>query len=60
MAKELSFKCADIGMNCGFEARAQEKGELMEKIATHAKSAHNISKIDAELQKKVEKAIKQK
>ncbi|MEM3841213.1 MAG: DUF1059 domain-containing protein [Candidatus Micrarchaeaceae archaeon] len=60
MAKEMSFRCADIGMSCGFEARASQKSELMEKIAEHAKSAHNIQKIDAELKKKVEKAIKER
>ena len=47
-------------MSCGFEANAEKKEELMSKIVEHARSAHNINKIDSELQKKVEKAIKQK
>ena len=60
MPKKFSFACKDIGMSCGFEANAERKEELMGKIAEHARSAHNINKIDSELQKKVEKAIKQK
>ncbi|MEM0346902.1 MAG: DUF1059 domain-containing protein, partial [Thermoplasmatales archaeon] len=41
MAK-YSFKCADIGMNCGFETKASTKEELMPLIAEHAKTAHNM------------------
>ncbi len=57
MAK-YKFKCADIGMNCGFSTDAGTKEELMPKIVEHAKTAHNINEITPELSEKVNKAIK--
>ncbi|MEL9914653.1 MAG: DUF1059 domain-containing protein, partial [Thermoplasmatales archaeon] len=57
MAK-YSFKCADIGMNCGFETKASTKEELMPLIAEHAKTAHNMSEIPPDVMEKVNKAIK--
>lgn len=57
MAK-YRFACADIGMECGFKTEAKSKEELMPKIVEHAKTAHNITEITPELQKKVEGAIK--
>ena len=38
-----SFKCKDIGMECGFETKAKTKEDLTPKIVEHAKSAHNIT-----------------
>ncbi|MCY0851877.1 DUF1059 domain-containing protein [Thermoplasma acidophilum] len=59
MAKYV-FKCADIGMNCGFEASAKSIDELMPKIVEHAKNAHNITEINEDLKNKVTAAIKKK
>ncbi len=52
-----SFKCKDIGMECGFETSAGERGALMSKIGAHAKEAHNMHTIPDDIMKKVEKAI---
>ncbi len=57
MAK-YSFKCADIGMTCGFETKASTKEELMPLIANHAKTAHNMNEIPADVLQKVNAAIK--
>ncbi len=57
MAKK--FACRDIGMSCGFEARAGSEQELMGKIAAHAKKAHNMSEIDKATMSKVKAAIKE-
>ncbi|MCL6003237.1 MAG: DUF1059 domain-containing protein [Thermoplasmatales archaeon] len=57
MAK-YTFKCADIGQNCGFETKASTKEELMPLIANHAKSAHNMNEIPADVMQKVNAAIK--
>ena len=57
MAK-YSFKCADIGMNCGFETKASTKEELMPLTVNHAKTAHNMNEIPPDVAKKVESAIK--
>ena len=53
-----SFKCADIGMPCKFEATAKTEPELMQKIAEHAKTAHKIDPIPPDLLAKVKKAIR--
>lgn len=53
-----SFKCKDIGMDCGFEATSEEKDSLMHKISSHAKEVHQMSTISDDLAKKVDAAIK--
>lgn len=53
-----SFRCKDIGMDCGFEAKADSMDALMPKITKHASDAHNMKEISADLQKKVSEAIK--
>ena len=55
----LSFKCADIGMKCGFEIKADTKEQLMKSITNHAKEAHNITTIAPDLMMKVTATIKQ-
>ena len=54
-----SFKCRDIGMNCGWEASASNVEELMQKIAEHAREAHGITEIPQDLVEKVKSAIKE-
>ncbi len=53
-----SFKCADIGMACNFEAKAKTKDELMKKISEHASAVHNIKSVPPDLAGKIQKAIK--
>jgi len=53
-----SIKCLDVGVDCDFEARAETEAELMKKVADHAKNAHGITQIPAELLAKVKAAIK--
>ncbi len=54
-----SFKCADIGMACGFEVKgAKDAGEVMAIAAAHAKSSHGISSPPPDLVTKLQKAIK--
>lgn len=53
-----SFKCKDIGMECGFEASALLRGGLMKKIQQHAASAHNLSPIPADVQAKIDANIR--
>jgi predicted small metal-binding protein len=48
----------DVGVACDFEARAENEAELMKKVAEHARTAHNITEIPAELLAKVKKAIR--
>lgn len=54
-----SFKCKDVGMNCNFEIKgASTEQEILEQIKAHAKHAHNISEVSADLENKIKKAIK--
>lgn len=53
-----SFKCADIGMDCKFAAKAITKNGLMKKIQDHAADIHKITSIPADLAAKIESAIK--
>jgi predicted small metal-binding protein len=57
MAKK--FKCADIGMKCGFETTADTTEQLMPKIANHAKTAHGMTSIPSDILAKVQAAIKE-
>jgi predicted small metal-binding protein len=53
-----SFKCADLGMDCKWTAKAKSKDDLMKKIAEHGKSAHNMTTIDPDMMKKIDGLIK--
>ena len=57
MAK--TFKCADIGMKCGYQETADSTEQLMPKIAAHAKSAHGMSEVPKEILAKISAAIKE-
>lgn len=53
-----SFKCKDIGMDCGFETSSESMESLMPKIVRHASEAHKITTITDDLKNKVTNAIK--
>ncbi len=53
-----TFKCTDIGMKDSFETKDENKDELMEIIALHAKKSHNMTEMTPEMKQKIEKAIK--
>ncbi len=53
-----SFRCADLGMNCGFEVKnGTSKDEVMQIAAIHAKTAHGMATIPPDLAAKVTAAI---
>jgi predicted small metal-binding protein len=52
----VSFKCKDIGMDCKFEASAQNVQELDELVARHAKDAHHIASLDKDMWVKIHTA----
>jgi len=39
----LKFKCADIGFDCGFVAKASTEDEILAKCATHATQDHKMT-----------------
>ena len=56
MAKVI--RCRDVGVDCDFEARGQDVQEVLEKCAEHARSAHGMQEIPADLAAKVKAAIR--
>lgn len=52
------FKCADIGMQCGFKAQSPNREELLLKIGVHAAKDHNMTEISEDVLKSIENAIK--
>ena len=54
----VSFKCKDIGMDCKFEATAANVQDLDDKIAKHARDAHNIASLDKDMWMKIHKTEK--
>ena len=54
----FSLNCRDTGMDCDFRVSADTREELLSKVAAHAKTAHNMSSIPADVMAKVQAAIK--
>lgn len=53
-----NFRCADVGMQCGFEVKnATSQDEAMQIAVIHAKFAHGIQSVPPELAAKVSAAI---
>lgn len=58
MAKVL--RCGDLMPGCSFVAEGKDMAEVMAKGAEHAKKAHGIATIPADMVAKVQAAIKDK
>lgn len=52
-----SFKCQDIGLKCPFEASAENEFDLEQKIADHAREAHDRPHLSADEWERIKKAI---
>ena len=53
-----TFKCADIGMQCGFQAKAATKEEILLLVGMHANEVHQMKSVPPDLLKAINKAIK--
>jgi predicted small metal-binding protein len=58
MAKVL--RCGDLMPGCNAVIEGKDEAEVMAKGAEHAKQAHGMASIPADLAKKVQGAIKDK
>jgi predicted small metal-binding protein len=56
MAKTL--KCGDLMPGCAFVAEGADEAAVMAKAAEHAKTAHGLASIPAEVAAKAKAAIK--
>ncbi len=56
MAK--TFSCKDTGADCDFVAKGETEQDVLQQCAEHAKTAHKLSEIPAELVNKIRSAIR--
>lgn len=55
MAKTVS--CRDVGADCDFVARGNSEQEIMEQVAEHARTHHQMTDIPNEVIEKVRASI---
>jgi predicted small metal-binding protein len=56
--KQLGCMDVEPSAGCGFQVRTETEGELMQLVATHAKTCHKLESIPPEMAAKVKGAIK--
>ena len=56
MAKVVT--CRDVGVDCDFEARGETEQEILQQCVEHARTAHGMNELPAELAAKVRGAIR--
>jgi predicted small metal-binding protein len=52
------LQCSDVNPGCSFEARGNSEEEVLKQAAEHAKTAHNLRQIPAEVLSKIRRAIR--
>jgi predicted small metal-binding protein len=52
-------RCRDVGVDCDFEARAENEEEILKKCAEHASREHNMMEIPPEIIEKIREAIRE-
>lgn len=53
-----SFSCKDVGMQCDWNATAENETDMLKKIEEHARNQHNMPMLSGELRNKVSSVIK--
>ena len=51
--------CKDLGFDCEGTVTGETEEEVLEKVATHAKEAHNLTEISDEVVAKVRSVMKE-
>jgi predicted small metal-binding protein len=51
-------RCRDLGFDCEGVVRAETEDEVLKQVAAHAKSAHNIGTVPAEVVAKVRQVMR--
>ena len=51
--------CRDVGFDCDGVVQAKTEAELLQKVAQHAKDAHGLRKVTAEVVAKVKSVIRE-
>lgn len=58
MADKLTLACKDLGMDCGFVAKAKGEEKLMKKATKHLSKKHQIAQVTPDLMARAKGAIK--
>ena len=58
MAKTVN--CRHVGVDCDFVARGETEQDVLQQCAEHARTAHGMSEIPAELAAKVRSSIRRR
>ncbi len=56
MAKVV--RCRDVGFDCDGVARADTEEEVLEEVAAHARTVHNLETVSEEVIEKVRKVMR--
>ncbi len=56
MAKTI--RCKDLGLDCDYEARADDPDELLELVADHAHRSHDLGELSEEMVEKIRRAMR--
>jgi len=54
----LVVRCRDVGFDCDGVVRADTEEELLQQVAEHAKTAHNLEEVTDEVVEKVKSVIR--
>jgi predicted small metal-binding protein len=52
------LKCSDLNPGCNFEMRGNSEDDILKQATAHAKTAHNMQNVPAELLSKARSAIR--
>jgi predicted small metal-binding protein len=52
------LKCSDLNPGCDFEMRGNTEDDILKQATAHAKTAHNMQNVPAELLSKARGAIR--
>jgi predicted small metal-binding protein len=58
MAKVYSLTCSDIGVDCGFETRADSIEAVVEQCADHARHQHGMTSFGPDLFAKMRSCVR--
>jgi predicted small metal-binding protein len=55
----LTVHCRDVGYDCDGVVKADTEEELLQQVAEHAKSAHGMEEVTADVVEKVKSVVKE-
>jgi predicted small metal-binding protein len=53
------FACAQVVPGCDFKATAESDDEILQQVAAHAREAHGMDEVPAEVAEKVKAGIRE-